>query len=119
MDVRLSRSPTPLLIVVLVLPDLRNMPLDSGAPRFPQLCCPHLSQPHERRLVLLLERDNGDDTQPLAAVAVDLLPRLDHHRVGRLTEVVPVGRVEPVPEHRSSVPGPDGAASLSATFGGA
>jgi hypothetical protein len=32
---------------------------------------------------------------------VDLFPRVDHHRVGRLTEIVPVGRVESVPVHVS------------------
>jgi hypothetical protein len=26
---------------------------------------------------------------------VDLFPRVDHHRVGRLTEIVPVGRWSP------------------------
>ena len=36
---------------------------------------------------------------------MNLLARLDHHRVGRFTEIIPVGRVEPVPEHVSSDPG--------------
>jgi hypothetical protein len=43
---------------------------------------------------------------------VDLLAGLDHHRVGRLSEIVPVRRVEPVPEHISSDLGPDGKATL-------
>ncbi len=30
------------------------------------------------------------------------------YRVGRLSEIIRVGRMEPVPEHVSSVPGPDG-----------
>jgi hypothetical protein len=34
----------------------------------------------------------GLDLQMLTACAVDLLARLDHHRVGRLTEIVPVRR---------------------------
>ena len=48
----------------------------------------------------------------LVAAGDDLLARLDHHRVGRLSEIVPVRRVEPVPEHVSSDPGPDGEATL-------
>jgi hypothetical protein len=38
----------------------------------------------------------------------DLFARLDHHRVGGFAEIVPVGRMEPVPEDVSSVLGPDG-----------
>jgi hypothetical protein len=33
-----------------------------------------------RRLVLLLERDNVEDAEPLAGAEVDLLARLDHLR---------------------------------------
>jgi len=73
----------------------------------------HLRQPYERRLVL--ERDDVEHAEPLAGAEVDLLPRLDHHRVGRFAEIVPVRRVESVPEHVSSVPGPDGEPTLSAS----
>jgi hypothetical protein len=69
---------------------------------------PRPEEPDERRLVLLLERDDRKDAEAPGVADEDLLPRPDHHRVGRLAEVVPVGRVEPVPEHVSSVPGPDG-----------
>ena len=62
-------------------------------------------QPHERRLVLLLERDDVDDTEPLAGAEEDLLARLDHHPVGRLARIAAVLEVQPVPEHRSSVSG--------------
>jgi len=46
-----------------------------------------------------------------AVAGDDLFARLDHHRVGRLSEIVSVRRVESVAEHLSSDPGPDGAAS--------
>jgi hypothetical protein len=59
---------------------------------------------HERR-VLRLDRDEVEDAEALVVAGDDLLARLDHLRVGRLAEIVPVQRVEPVPEHRSSVPG--------------
>jgi hypothetical protein len=54
-----------------------------------------------------------DDAEVLVLAGDDLLAGLDHLRVGRLSEIVPVGRVKPVPEHVSSDPGPDGAASVS------
>ena len=69
-----------------------------------------LQQPDEQRLVLLLEPDDVEDAEPLVAAGDDLLAGLDHHRVGRLSEIVPVRRMELVLEHISSDPGPDGVA---------
>jgi hypothetical protein len=48
-----------------------------------------LKRPERRRAVLLVERHNIHD-------ADDLLARMDHLRIGRLPEVVPVRRVQPV-----------------------
>jgi hypothetical protein len=48
-------------------------------------------QPDERRLVLLFERDNVDHAKPLAGGDVDLVTRMDHHRIGRFVEIVPMG----------------------------
>lgn len=35
-----------------------------------------------------LERDHAEHAEPLAGAEVNLLRRLDHYRVGRLTEIV-------------------------------
>jgi hypothetical protein len=58
-----------------------------------------------------VSRVPGFENARLGWIELDgLYKNLDwNHRVGRLTEVVPVRRVEPVPEHVSSDPGPDGA----------
>jgi hypothetical protein len=45
---------------------------------------------------------------------VNLLARMDHLSVGRLSEIVPVRRMESVAEYLSSVPGPDGITSVQA-----
>ena len=52
-------------------------------------------------------------TRKRSAAGDELLVGVDHLSVGRLTEIVPVGRVEPVPEHVSSVPGSDGASTIT------
>jgi hypothetical protein len=67
-----------------------------------------LQQAHERRLVLLLERDDVEHPQPLTAAAVDLLARLDHHRVGGFAEIVTVREWSLYLNTASSIPGPDG-----------
>jgi hypothetical protein len=64
-----------------------------------------LQQLDERRIVLLVERDNVDDAEALILAGDDLLARLEHHRVGRLTEIVPARRVKAIAEHLSSVSG--------------
>jgi len=46
------------------------------------------------------------------AVRDDLVASVDHLRVGRFSEIVPVRRVKSVAEHSPSDPGPDGVASL-------
>jgi hypothetical protein len=50
---------------------------------------------------------------------MDLVAYVDHLGVGRFTSVRTVLGVKPVPEHLSSVPGPDGAARLTAAEVGA
>jgi hypothetical protein len=64
-----------------------------------------LEQAGKRRGVV--ERHNIEDAEPFAGVAVDLLAGLDYDCIGGLAEIVPVRRVESVPKHASSVPGPD------------
>jgi hypothetical protein len=75
-------------------------PRPGAAPRTATRPPPRMAQ--QRGLAALDRRRRGSP------------PPLDHQRVGRLTEVIPVRRVESVPEHASSVPWPDGAARLSA-----
>jgi hypothetical protein len=43
----------------------------------------------------LFHRHEVEHAKPLTRAEEDLLPRLDHHRIGRFAEIVPVGRVEP------------------------
>jgi hypothetical protein len=50
-----------------------------------------LELPNKRRVVHLIERDDSDHAQPLTASTVDLLVRLDHHRIGRLARMSPSG----------------------------
>jgi hypothetical protein len=61
------------------------------------------SAAHHRRLVLLRERDDIEDTEPLAVADQDLLAGLDRHRVRRRAFISAVHAVQPVRVHRSSV----------------
>ena len=49
-------------------------------------------------IVLLLERHHVEDAESLVAAGDDLLAGPDHLREVGLTAIVPVGRVEPVPD---------------------
>jgi hypothetical protein len=52
-----------------------------------------------------LERHHVEHAEALVGASDDLLARVNHLRIGRLTEIVPVGRMEPVAENLSSDPG--------------
>ena len=68
------------------------------------------SSASRRRRVLLVDRHDIEHSESPTVADEDLLVRLDYDGVGRLSEIVPVRRMEPVAEHISSVPGPDGEA---------
>jgi hypothetical protein len=50
----------------------------------------NLQHPDERRPVLLVERDDVEDAEPLAGAEVDLVAEVNHLSIRRLSEVVPV-----------------------------
>jgi hypothetical protein len=64
-----------------------------------------LWQPHERRLVLLLELDEIDGAVVLVACGDDLLAHENLLGLARFAEVVAVWPMQAIPEHLSSSPG--------------
>ena len=69
-----------------------------------------VQQSAKRRLVLLVERDNVEDTEAPAVADEDLLARSYEHCVGCRADVGSVLEVQEIGVNRSSVQGPDGVA---------
>jgi hypothetical protein len=78
--------------------------LDPGAAGASLLCSLHLKQAHVRRLLLLVERHDGQNAEASAAAEEEFLTGLDHARVSGLAYVGAVLEMQPVPQ-RSSVSG--------------
>jgi hypothetical protein len=58
--------------------------------------------------VLCIEREDVEHAEAFVAASDDFLAVLDHEGLGRLAGVGAVLEMEPVGEHRSSIPGPNG-----------